>query len=365
MKTFQHMAGAALLLFPFLFSGAFQANAAGDDGLRLRTVVIDAGHGGHDPGCVSRDGKVYEKNINLDIAKKLGSRISAAYPDVKVIYTRSTDVFVTLNNRAAIANRNNANLFISIHVNAASSSQAHGFSTHILGNGKHDLFSSNMDVCRRENSVILLEEDYTTDYQGFDPDDPESFIFFNLMQNAYYEQSLTFAADADKELVKGPIRHSRGISQDPFLVLWKTTMPAVLVEVGFMSNSSDLKMLNSAAGRSEIAQRLFNAFKTFKSKYDASLDYAAESAEQTASVDSVSEAADGFGVQIFALGRKLPAGDSSFKGYDVTAVKSGGMYKYIIRTSTAEDARKMFLQVKKEFPGAFPVRIEGDAVSAL
>lgn len=365
MKTLEHILKAAAIIFFFSFHMAFQANAAGDDALCLKTVVIDAGHGGKDPGCVSRDGKVYEKNINLDIAKKLGAKISSAYPEVKVIYTRSTDVFVPLNSRAEIANRNDANLFISIHVNAAASTQAHGFSTHILGDGKNDRISSNMDVCRRENSVILLEEDYTTDYQGFDPNDPESFIFFNLMQNAYYEQSLTFAADADKEMLKGPVRHSRGISQDPFLVLWKTTMPAVLVEVGFMSNASDLKTLTSSAGRSEIAQRLFNAFKSFKAKYDASLDYAAEPSAHHVSNLTNMPAEDGYGVQVFVLSKKLPAGDKSFKGYDVTAVKAGNVYKYIIKMPAADEARRMARQVKKTFPGSFPVRIEDGTVSAL
>ena len=196
--------------------------------LKLKTVVIDPGHGGKDAGCVSRDKKTYEKNLTLSISKLLGDKITRAYPDVKVIYTRTTDKYITLNDRAEIANRNHADLFISIHINSFSTASPNGFSAHILGqssNKNRDLFSYNMDVCRRENSVILLEEDYTTKYQGFDPNDPESFIFFNLMQNAFYEQSLLFAADVEKELSKGPITHSRGISQDPFYVLWKTTMP--------------------------------------------------------------------------------------------------------------------------------------------
>ena len=373
MKTSGCICKIALLSIFFAASTAFAVAASADDDLRLRTVVIDAGHGGHDPGCVSRDGRVKEKDINLDIALKLGSGIASACPDVKVIYTRKTDVFVPLNTRADIANRNNANLFISIHVNAATSTQAHGFSTHILGNN-NDRFSDNMDVVRRENSVILLEEDYTTTYQGFDPNDPESFIFFNLMQNAYYEQSLTYAAEADKQLKKGPVTHSRGISQNAFLVLWKTTMPAVLVETGFMSNAADIKILNSSEGRSEIARRLCDAFKAFKVKYDASLDYAAEpSAAESSSVrkpdDSPAETPaavrDGYGVQIFALSKKLPAGDASLKGYEADAVKAGSMYKYIIRCNTADEARKLFRKTRKEFPGSFPVQIRSGEVSAL
>lgn len=334
---------------------------AADDDLRLKTVVIDAGHGGHDPGCVSRDGRVKEKTINLDIAKKLGARISEAYPDVKVIYTRTDDVFIPLVERAAIANRNNANLFISIHVNAATTSQAHGYSAHILGKDK---FSSNQDLVRRENSVILLEEDYSTNYQGFDPNDPESFIFFNLMQNAYYEQSLTFAADVERELKDGPIKHSRGISQNLFIVLWKTTMPAVLVEVGFMSNAADQKILNTASGRSGIASQLFEAFSAFKKNYDASLDY---DSVPSSDVPSAAEpdTVRGFGVQIFVLSKLIQSSDESFKGYDAFPVRSGNVYKYIIPASSADEARKLFDQVKRKFPGAFPVKILDGAVSAL
>ena len=359
MKTIRYI--SIICLLPFFLPHV--PEASGKDGdLRLGTVVIDAGHGGKDPGCVSRDGRVYEKNINLDIAKKLGAKISAAYPDVKVVYTRSTDVYVTLNNRAAIANRNNANLFISIHVNAATASSAHGFSTHILG---YDKLSSNMDVCRRENSVIMLEEDYTTDYQGFDPNDPESFIFFNLMQNAFYEQSLTFAAEADRELVKGPVKHSRGVSQDPFWVLWSTKMPAVLVEVGFMSNASDLKVLNSPAGRTEIAQRLFDAFKRFKVKYDASMDFSAGPAVQAEAGAVQMPASKEFGVQIFVLSKMLEKGDKAFKGYSAEAVKTGDVYKYIIKVSTENEARALFKKTKRLFPGSFPVKIENGRVSAL
>ena len=372
MKTQRHISGIAVLSFFFVLLLQPVAAAVEGDGLRLKTVVIDAGHGGKDPGCVSRDGKVMEKTINLDIARKLGAKITAAYPDVKVIYTRSTDVFVTLNNRADIANRNNANLFISIHVNASPSAQPHGFSTHILGNGKRDNFSANMDVCRRENSVILLEDDYTTDYQGFNPDDPESFIFFNLMQSAFYEQSLAFAAEADKEMKKGPVKYSRGISQDPLWVLWRTGMPAVLVEVGFMSNASDLKILNTSANRDAIAQRLFYAFRSFKTRYDASLDFATEQAVQdvahtgTDAGLAVSRSSEnGFGVQIFALSKRLAPGDKAFKGYDAVAVRSGNMYKYIIKVSSAEEARSLFRKTRKIFPGSFPVKIENGKVSAL
>ena len=354
-------------------------SAAQDHGhgrLKLRTVVLDPGHGGKDAGCVSRDGRTYEKNLTLSIAKSLGAKIKAEYPDVRVFYTRMTDKYLTLNERADIANRNHADLFISIHINANTSSSPSGFSAHIFGrsSGKDsDLFKGNMDVCRRENSVILLEEDYTTKYQGFDPNDPESFIFFNLMQNANYEQSLLFAGDVIEGMKGGPIVKNRGVSQDPFFVLWKTTMPSVLLELGFISNVSDLRTLNSEKGRNEISNRIFEAFKNFKKKYDSSVDYSAKPLEETRQTEqkAVSEPVlpagkAGYGIQIMAIGRKLPKNDNSFKGYEPLVVKAGDIYKYIICVTDSESGAKESLRaVSQKFPGAFVVEIKGDSISRV
>ena len=373
--SIKYIAACLLALCPVLTAGAVSAGMPEKSDLKLKTVVIDAGHGGKDAGAVSADRKTYEKNVTLAIAKLLGQKISSAYPDVRVVYTRTTDRYVTLNDRAEIANDSHADLFISIHINSFSKPSPNGFSAHILGQSSDrnkDLFSFNQELCRRENSVILLEDDYTTDYQGFNPDDPESFIFFNLMQSAFYEQSLAFAAEADKEMKKGPVKYSRGISQDPLWVLWRTGMPAVLVEVGFMSNASDLKILNTSANRDAIAQRLFYAFRSFKTRYDASLDFATEQAVQdvahtgTDAGLAVSRSSEnGFGVQIFALSKRLAPGDKAFKGYDAVAVRSGNMYKYIIKVSSAEEARSLFRKTRKIFPGSFPVKIENGKVSAL
>ena len=247
---------------------ASQTDAEGKN-LGLKTVVIDAGHGGKDPGGVSRDRSTYEKNLVLDIAKRFGSKIKEKYPDVKVIYTRSTDVYVALNERAEIANRNNADLFISIHTNAAGSASAHGASVHVLGqssNPNRDLYASNLDVCKRENSVMLLEDDYTTAYQGFDPNSPESFIFFNLMRSSHFENSILFAEEVDRQLRKTgfAVSNYTGIHQDPFWVLWRTSMPAVLLELGFITNSSDLAVLKSDRGREDISNKLLAAFGAHK-----------------------------------------------------------------------------------------------------
>ncbi len=365
----------SLLLLICLSMAAFQDAAAQQSSstLKLRTVVLDPGHGGKDAGCVSRDRKTYEKNLTLSIARLLGQKITQAYPDVKVVYTRTTDKYVTLNDRAEIANRNHADLFISIHINSFSSSSPNGFSAHILGQSRdknRDLFSYNMDVCRRENSVILLEEDYSTKYQGFDPEDPESFIFFNLMQNAFYEQSLLFAADVEKELSKGPITHSRGISQDPFYVLWKTTMPAVLLELGFISNPADLKIMNSSAGREQLASRLFAAFREFKKKYDGSLDLSAARAAQPERQEDVSAQTSAgdtrYGVQILVLSKKLRKGDRALKGYDPEIFSAGSLYKYVVGISGSEaEARDTYRTVRRKFPDSFPVKISGGTVSPM
>ena len=354
------------------------AQTAGQTKPRLNTVVIDPGHGGKDAGCVSKDGRTYEKNLTLSIAKQLGQKIKEEYPEVKVYYTRLTDRYITLNERADIANRNHADLFISIHINANTSTSPSGFSAHIFGrsSGKDsDLFRGNMELCRRENSVILLEDDYSTNYQGFDPEDPESFIFFNLMQNAFYEQSLLFAGDVIESLSGGPIAKNRGVSQDPFFVLWKTSMPSVLLELGFISNAADLKVLNSENGRSQIASRLFTAFRKFKTKYDSSLDYSSTSIAPAGAVSGKEPEAAGmhtlshgvmYGIQIMATSRDLPEDDRSFKGYKALEVKSGDIYKYIVEASSSEQEPRAALKaVGRKFPGAFLVKIEDGKVSRL
>ena len=247
--------------------------AAGD--LKLNTVVIDAGHGGKDAGAVSKDKKTYEKTLTLDIATRFSTLIRNAYPDLKVVMTRSSDQFVGLNERAVAANKAGANVFISIHINSSANTTPNGYSVHILGQSSdknRDLFAYNMDVCKRENSVILLEDDYNAKYQGFNPNDEESYIFMQLMQNAHLEQSLLLASVISEKLKGGPIKADRGIWQNPFYVLWKTAMPAVLVELGFISNSVDLATLRSSEQRQILAKRLFDAFKDYKDLYDSSVD---------------------------------------------------------------------------------------------
>lgn len=365
---------AALMLQPW---GSLEAEGKR---LGLKTVVIDAGHGGKDPGGVSRDKTAYEKNLVLDIAKRFGSKIKEKYPDVKVIYTRSTDVYVALNERADIANRNNADLFISIHTNAAASTSAHGASVHVLGqssNPNRDLYASNLDVCKRENSVMLLEEDYTTAYQGFDPNSPESFIFFNLMRSSHFENSLLFAEEVDRHLRKTrfTVSNYTGIHQDPFWVLWRTSMPAVLLELGFITNSSDLAILKSQQGREDISNKLLAAFSVYKTYYDSSIDAEnqvmkadAESPVLQLAVEQKTPAADVgtyYGIQIFGLRKILKAGDPAFKGLDVHSVVTPGseVVRYVSgRWDSASKATENLSEVRRKFPDAYVVEVTDGAV---
>jgi N-acetylmuramoyl-L-alanine amidase len=229
----------------------------------IRTVVIDAGHGGKDPGCSGVKAK--EKHVALSIALKLGKYISDNYPSIKVIYTRKTDVFIELHERAKIANRNKADLFISIHCNANSNTQPYGTETYVMGLHKS---TDNLGTAKRENASILLEENYDTHYDGFDPNSAESHIMFSLFQNAFLHQSIAFASGIQTQFKEKAKRRSRGVHQAGFLVLYRTTMPSVLVETGFLTNRTEEKYLASEAGQTYIASAIYRAFKEYKFSMD-------------------------------------------------------------------------------------------------
>ena len=226
------------------------------------TVVIDAGHGGHDTGAVGLKMKVQEKDLNLTVAKQLAAKIQTKYPEVKVILTRDTDVFLPLQQRADIANKNHADLFISIHTNAAENRNACGAETFILGTERME---DNLDVAMRENAVMKLEEDQTV-YQGFDPNSVESYILFELMQNQYMDNSLVFAELVQNQFVGTLQRANRGVRQAAFWVLLKSACPSVLVEMGFLSNAEEEKWLASADGKTGIVNGIFDAFEKFYTK---------------------------------------------------------------------------------------------------
>lgn len=352
----------------------FCASAATpEEGLKLRKVVIDAGHGGHDPGAISKDRKLYEKNVVLDLALMLGDKIKKAYPDVKVIYTRDKDIFIPLYERADIANKNHADLFISIHCNSVNNTKPSGFETYVMG---MDHNAANMEVCKRENSVILLEDDYTARYQGFDPNDSESYIMFNLMQNAHFEQSLIFAELCQNSMKGGPVVKNRGIKQGALVVLWRSTMPSVLVEVGFISNPQDMAALASKDKRQQIAGELFNAFEKFKEQYELSGEVeeenipetapeepaqpVAEPAEPESPLPSSAEQDSFFAVQVFAISKSLKPDDPVFKGAeDVRKFNAGKVFKYTVGTfKTEEEAAAAALKLSSDFPGCFVVKLD-------
>lgn len=226
---------------------------------KVDVIVIDAGHGGHDPGTSGKSLK--EKDVALKIALKLGAYIEKNVTDVKVIYTRKTDRYLSLDERAEIANKNKADLFICIHANSLPGAPAKGTETYVMGLHKDN---SNFEVAKRENSVILMDENYEERYEGFDPKSPESYILFALNQSAYQESSLRFAAKIENQFKTKAGRSSRGVKQAGFMVLWKTTMPSVLIETGFLSNALEEKFLGSDSGQDLIASGIYRAFKEYK-----------------------------------------------------------------------------------------------------
>lgn len=231
---------------------------------QVKTVVIDAGHGGHDPGTHGNISK--EKDVALTVARKVGAYIKEYLPDVKVIYTRDSDKFVELEQRAVIANKNQADVFISIHANAVSSNTIYGTETYVMGTHKTE---GNFEVAKRENSVILYEEGYEEKYEGFDPNSAESQILFSLSQSAYIENSLYLASQIEDQFGKRVGRKSRGVKQAGFWVLWRTSMPSVLVEIGYLTNPKEEKELNNKSIQGDIASGIFRAFRDYKNEIES------------------------------------------------------------------------------------------------
>jgi N-acetylmuramoyl-L-alanine amidase len=230
----------------------------------IKTVCLDAGHGGKDPGCLGPAG-AREGKVTLKIILEVGKRLKAEYPDMKVIYTRDTDEFIELFERADIANRNKADLFISVHCNAALNKSAYGTETYTMGLHKTD---GNLNVAKRENSVILQEKDYQTSYNGFDPSSPLAHIMMANYQSAFMANSVKFASHVEDEFSKTFKRKSFGVKQAGFLVIWRTAMPSVLVETGFLTNPTEEEYLNSEKGQAEVADAITTAFKKYKDEIE-------------------------------------------------------------------------------------------------
>ena len=243
-----------------LNSGKYIKKHPSEDNYRIKKIVIDPGHGGRDSGCSGHSHR--EKDIALSISLKLGRLIKVNFPEIQVIYTRNSDVFVPLNERAGIANRNNADLFISIHCNAMDNAdQVYGSETYVMGLHKAD---ANLAVAKRENASILLEANYDQIYAGYDPNSPEGHIILSMYQNAYLEQSILFAEKVEKNIKHQAKRKSRGVKQAGFVVLRETTMPSVLVETGYLTNANDADFLAHERGQNKIANSILKAFKEYK-----------------------------------------------------------------------------------------------------
>lgn len=410
-----------------LISVALSTTIHAADKTSLRTVVIDAGHGGKDPGTTY--GKSYEKNFNLDIALALGSLIEENCPDVEVIYTRKKDTFLGLAERSRVASKNNADLFISIHVDAVDmryrKTSPSGHTVYILSTevpeGKSDMYKSMQDVCKRENSVIMFEDDYKVKYKDIDVENPDASSIINSNQ-AYsiMLQSLEFASYVNSALAKGPIKNSKGIGQGRLQVLWNTGVPSVLIEVGYMTHPGDRAILLEHANRVKIAECIYKAFVSYKKEYDKALGGAAGMAAIRPEVKpdptpkpaptSASEVKPTtkpektpvteanptpkpektpttkaepapmpqitpesqlqptpepkpettyYATQIFVLSRKLEAGDPALKGCEVRVLEKGGRYEYLAGCAqTLAEAREKHTKIVEKFPGTYLVKVE-------
>lgn len=337
-------------------------------GQKQFTVVLDPGHGGHDAGAIGT--YMREKNINLAVSQKLGSLINENFPDVKVVYTRKTDVFIPLQRRADIANENHADIFISIHTNAVKSKTTFGTETFVLGLAKS---KSNLEVAMKENAVITLEDDYKTKYQGFDPNSVDSYIMFEYMQDRYLDKSLQLATLIEDQF-KRKKRYSRGVKQAGFLVLHKSACPSVLVELGFVSNNSEEKFLSTGEGRDELADAIFKAFEVYKRDYDRKSGITPATgtpavnrdsdavAKETIKVQEVPSNNVVFKIQLFALERLLQNNHSAFKGLkNVTYYKEGSFYKYTYGESTTfDEIEKARKEISGKFPSAYIIAFKGD-----
>ena len=299
----------------------------------IKTVVIDAGHGGKDPGC--HGGFAHEKIVCLEMALKLGAKIKAKYPEINVIYTRKTDVFVELIDRANIANKANADLFICIHANAGSSS-AYGTETYVLGLHRTE---AQQRVMERENSIIALEDDKGAKYKDFDLS-PDAIIQLQLQGAVYLNHSIEFAEYLQKEFKKIG-RYDRGVKQAGFLVLYKTTMPSVLIETGFLPNPTEEKFIGSTEGQEKMSSAMFRAFENYKNQMEGKTVSAghvevAEKTPDTQIMEQTAPIADSSGlvfrVQIETSDRKIAVNSSRFQGLDVFEYQENNIFKYCTGT---------------------------------
>lgn len=351
-----------LALMCMLVVTAFAAN-------KRFTLVIDPGHGGHDAGA--RGAISMEKNINLTVALRFGKYVEQNMPEVRVIYTRKQDVFIPLHERANIANRANADLFISVHTNALPAGKvARGFETYTLGMHRA---KDNLDVAMRENSVISMEKGFEQTYEGFDPKSSESYIIFEFIQGKNMERSVELARMIQRSVCDSGCRPDKGVHQAGFLVLRETSMPSCLIELGFITTPDEERLLNDNAKVDDIAKGIYEAFAKYKNKYDRSVSVPYRAAERQESTlpkivpDSYKKApaakkavpapkdAPVFKLQIFVGNRNLRKGDAHFKGEtEFDSFQEGNLVKYTLGASTNyNEIYRLRKEKLEKFPEAF------------
>ena len=381
------------MIFAAHFIGFASINPQNDEA-HIKVVVIDAGHGGKDFGAISGD--VREKDIALDLALDVGQKISTQYPDLKVVYTRKTDVFVPLYERAQIANRNKADLFLSIHLNSINNVYAQGTETFVLGQHRS---AENLEVAKKENAVILLEDNYETTYEGFDPNSSESYIMFELVQDEYLNQSVMFASAVQMQFRNFAKRVDRSVKQAGFLVLRQATMPSVLIEAGFISHKDERKYLLSEQGKSTLSNSIFLAFQDYKRKIENKSNFEIHSSQainkvnnennlqtdiSTLNTEHVVEQTTKkenemvfskkqlesdiiFSVQIGASKKKVETISSNFKGVkNVYCLKIDDYYKFFTgKFQNIAEAEKEKEKVLKKYPEAFIVAFENNKLISV
>lgn len=347
---------AVLFCFTSLWAGNDKTTA-------FRTVVIDPGHGGKDPGAIGKS--VMEKDVVLAIGLKVGEYLKREMPDLNVVFTRTTDTFVPLDERAEIANRAKADLFVSIHANSISNPRIYGSETFVLGLHRSQ---ENLEVAKKENSVIVLEDDYTTKYEGFDPTSPESYIIFELMQNVYLDQSIAAASLIQDQFENRVGRLNRGVKQAGFLVLRKTAMPGVLVEVGFLSNRNEERFLASEEGQAYLASAIFRAVRDYKERIEARSNIATTprvTSSQSANITPVVPTPPAetvrdkvqFRIQVASSSRRIQDKSGPYTLFDdIWVYEEGNIFKYTTGLSESyEQISRMLIEVRKKVPDSFIV----------
>jgi len=295
---------------------------------KINTIVIDAGHGGKDPGAVGKHS--YEKDIALNIALQTGEYIKTHFPNIKIIYTRKTDVFIPLKKRPEIANKANADLFISIHANSLgnNNTRTYGTETFILGLHKS---KDNLAVAMKENSVMLYEDDYSNKYEGFDPKDPASYIIFNLMHSLHIDNSTSMAQHTENQFKNRVGRRSRGVKAAELWVLRKASMPSVLIEVGFISNANEERFLKSKKGQDYMSSAIFRAFRSYKEEIERHSSRTFDVAEEP--IEVINDVY--YCIQVKSSSEKIPLNAKVFSGLDNVSEKHvNGIYKYSVEQSS-------------------------------